>query len=145
MGSRAAVSSRFVSNLLILAAGFLVVTAAFAFRHRVDAWIAFGAGCAVACLTLVVFPMRGRGPAQRMLDVWLVAIAAWMIVSSRTFHGVTVKWMSTAEGAALVAGAALALVLREVMLLRALRRPVASPVLTGVPAGADEREPLPAR
>lgn len=118
-------TSRFVSNLLVLLAGALLVCVSLALSVTVSSWVGLGIGAFAALTTLVAFAVRGRGLLQRILDGVLALLSAWTIVAARAFPGeASLKWLMFSSGAAFVALAVQGLVAHEVMLELALGRGV---------------------
>lgn len=106
-------SNRFATNLLLLElAGFLIV-ACFAFAPAVVGWLGLGTGCAATLIALTGFALSRRGGGQRVLDVFGVIVAGWLIVASRAFGSETVKWLCFSAADALVVSATLGLILSE--------------------------------
>ena len=113
---------RFASNLLVLIAGAVLTAASLGFGAATAAWVALGVGCFAVVVVLAVFPVAGRGGAQRLVDLCAVVTGAWTIVSSRTFGGVTQHWLVFAEGALLAALGVTGLLVHESLLERAVRQ-----------------------
>jgi hypothetical protein len=114
--------SRFVSNVLVLLAGAVLVPFALAFSPGTASWVGLGAGCFVVLTTLAAFPARGRGSGQRWLDVLVVMVGAWTIVASRVFDGPALRWLMFAGGCAFAALGLGGLVAHEVRMQLAVRR-----------------------
>jgi hypothetical protein len=119
-GSGRGVTGRFVSNLSILLAAATLVALALGLRPGPAGWVGFGVSCLVAIVTLAVLPLRGRGHGQRALDVLLLLVAAWTIVSCRSFDGETLRWLAVSSGLAFGTLAVAGLVAHEVRLEEAL-------------------------
>jgi hypothetical protein len=115
-------TSRFISNLVVLLAGAFLVAASFAFGEEVLGWVGLAVGCVVVLTVLVTFAVRGRGIAQRALDACVVLAGAWTIVAARTFADGTLRWLTFAEGAALAFIAVAGLIVHEVQLELSVRR-----------------------
>jgi hypothetical protein len=115
-------AARFASNLFVLVAGVFLACGSFAFRPSVVGWLALGVGALIALVLLGAFAMRERGVAQRSFDACMLAVAAWAIVSSRTFSGPTEAWLAFASSATMVLFAFAGLVVHEVLLELALAR-----------------------
>jgi hypothetical protein len=115
-------TARFASNLLVLLGGAFLACASFAFGANVVGWLALALGALLALTVLGAFATRERGAAQRSLDVCVLVVAVWTIVSSRTFSGSTESWLSFASGATMVLFAFAGLVVHEVLLELALSR-----------------------
>jgi hypothetical protein len=105
---------RFVSNLIVMIAAETLVAFALAFRAGVLGWLGFGLGCLVVVVVLAAFVVRGRGVAQRVVDVLIVLAGGWLIVASRSFGGVPLKWISFGTGVLLALLALVGLVVHEV-------------------------------
>jgi hypothetical protein len=90
---------------------------------------------------LVAFAFRGRGVGQRIVDVAMGVTGGWVVVSSRTFDAVTVKWLAFSAGATLVVLAFAGLVVHEVLLEIAARR-AAVPQADGRVTDVRERGPV---
>ncbi|HLH14473.1 MAG TPA: hypothetical protein VKV16_06755 [Solirubrobacteraceae bacterium] len=114
-------SSRFVSNLIVLLCGGFLIAASLAFNSAVIGWLGLGVGALVTATLLCAFALRGRGIAQRTFDGFLFAAAAWTIVASRCFAGVTLKWLMFSSGAVAVLLALSGLIVHEVLTQMALR------------------------
>lgn len=125
MGYRADVSSRFVSNLTVLILGAVLAMARFPFGDEAARWLAFSAGASVSVVIAAAFLVRGRGPAQRVLDVigWL--LGSWCAVSALTFRAPTVGWLALGDGIGLAVLGTIGLIAHEVVMERACRPAVA--------------------
>jgi hypothetical protein len=115
-------AARFASNLVVLLGGAFLACASFAFSANVVGWLALAFGALIALTVLGAFATRERGAAQRSFDVGVLVIAAWTIVSCRTFSGSTESWLTFASGATMVLFAFAGLVVHEVLLELALKR-----------------------
>jgi hypothetical protein len=115
-------AARFASNLLVLLAGAFLACVSFAFGADVVGWLALATGALVVATVLGAFATRERGVAQRSFDACVLVIAAWTIVSSRTFSGSTESWLAFASAATMVLFAFTGLVVHEVLLELALNR-----------------------
>jgi cation transport ATPase len=115
------VTSRFVSNLIVLLAGAALAVASFAFDAPTTGWLMLGLACLAAVTVLVAFPLRGRGPAQRCLDALVLVAAAWAIVASRAFDGSTLTWLAFSTGATFATLATAGMIAHEVRMERAAR------------------------
>jgi hypothetical protein len=112
-------STRFVSNaVVVLAAGFIVV-ASQAFSPATSGWIAFGIAIGILAVACLAQADRSRGLAQRVLDGVAAVVSGWTIVASVVFHGTALLWLSAGEGITLVALAYAGLAVDELW-----RRPV---------------------
>jgi hypothetical protein len=116
------VTSRFISNLLVLLVGGFLTAASFAFASDVLGWIGLAAGCVIVVGVLAAFAVRGRGIAQRALDLCIVLSGAWAIVASRSFTDETLRWLTFAEGAILITLAVAGLIVHEVQIELSVRR-----------------------
>jgi len=109
-----AMSTRFISNLLLATAGGFVIVATFAFAPPVVGWIAFGVtGVGVLVLVAATALVPGRGLVQRTLDGVVAVLAAWTIVESLVFNGSLMVWLSFGAAAAMVALAVAGLIAHE--------------------------------
>lgn len=134
--------SRFASNLLVLLVGAFLAPTRFVFGAGGERWLAFAAGGAVVAVTVVGFAARGRGPLQRGIDVTLVIVGAWAVVSALSESAGTVGWLALAEGGAAVILAGAGLVGHEVVMERAVRaRPAAERVVAAGGRGHGGGEP----
>jgi len=122
MGRHADIASRFASNLTLLVLAAIGVTTSLTFSPAVVGWVGLGVGCAVTAGTLIAFAFRGRGLVQRMLDLTIVVLGAWMIVSARVFTGSSLRWQSFAEAAAVFGLTTLGLIAHEVELMQVISR-----------------------
>jgi hypothetical protein len=116
------VTSRFVSNLFVLVAASFLLAARFAFGAPALRWLAFGAGGLVVLVVAGAFLARGRGPAQRGLDVVLALIGGWTVVSSLSFSGSVLLWLALLEAAAMAGLALIGLILHEAVMESAVTR-----------------------
>ena len=114
-------TARFTSNLLVLVIAAVLAPARFIFDPRAVRWITFGAGAAVTVIIAAAFLVRGRGPAQRTLDVVMALIGSWTAVSALVFGAATVGWLALGEGGALAVLAVIGLVAHEVLMERPFR------------------------
>ncbi len=120
---------RFVTNLLAMIAGGLLVVAAFAFAPGTASWIGLGVGGTTVLLALAGFAARRRGAAARAVDVMLATLGAWTIVASCVFGAGTAKWLAFADGAGICALGVLGLIVHQVLMQRELRTPYWRPEL----------------
>jgi hypothetical protein len=137
--------ARFASNLSLAVIGGALATFSLVFDTSVTRWLALGTGCAAVVITLAAFATRGRGLAQRMLDVIVVALGAWTIVASCAYTGHTLRWLSFSEGAALVLLAVSGLIAHEAVVARELRAAVTAWEAREARAPTELRQPVPAR
>jgi uncharacterized membrane protein SirB2 len=101
---RSTMSTRFVSNLLLVLAGVVVIVATQAFAPATVAWIAFavtGVGVLVLMAATALAPARGH--VQRALDGIAAVLAAWTVVESLVFSGTTMVWLTFGAAAGIVA------------------------------------------
>jgi len=115
-------ASRFASNLTLLVLAAIGVTTSLTFSPAVVGWLGLGLGCAATAGTLIAFAFRGRGRLQRMLDLTIVVLGAWTIVSARTLTGSSLRWQSFAEAAALFGLTTLGLIAHEVEVMQVISR-----------------------
>lgn len=114
-------TSRFVSNVLVLIAGVMLVAFSLVFGSRVLGWVGLGLGCLVVVIVLAAFPVRGRGVPQRIVDALVLVGAGWLIVATRSFSGPPLKWICFGTGATLALLALVGLVAHEVSMELAVR------------------------
>jgi hypothetical protein len=141
MGSEAAVTVRFLSNLIVLLLGAFLAAATFAFAGSTLAWLGLGVSATVLVLLLVAFALHGRGGTQRALDIAQMVAAAWTVVGSRTFTDPTRHWLLFGFAAFATAAGTAGLAIHEARAERALRSPVA-PAPTGRFVRGTDREPV---
>lgn len=116
-------TSRFLSNLLVLLVGALMMGAHLAFAPPAAAWLMFAGACAVAMAVAGALPVRGRGTPQRLLDLCVLTIAAWSVIASRTFDAGTASWLGFAEGGTCALCALGGLIAHEVRMQRGVVGP----------------------
>jgi hypothetical protein len=111
---------RFASALFTTVSGVVLAVGAFTFTGQTVRWIGLGAGCGTLAVLAIAFAVRGRGAAQRVLDLPLAVICGWTIVASRVIEHSgggssphAVKWLSLSAGAAICGFGAVALFLHE--------------------------------
>ncbi|HWF73812.1 MAG TPA: hypothetical protein VG186_10740 [Solirubrobacteraceae bacterium] len=114
-------TSRFISNLLVLVIAATLVSFSLVFRPGVLGWLGLGLGCLVVAVVLAAFVARGRGIAQRAIDVLVVLAGGWLIVASRFLGGAALKWVCFGTGALLAVLALVGLVVHEVSMELAVR------------------------
>jgi hypothetical protein len=136
---RRLVTSRFSSNVMTLLAGVFLLAASLGFRSSIIGWLDFAAGCLVSITVLWAFAIRGRGRAQRVLDVATVLVGGWAIVGGRSFPAATVKWLTFADGILLITISVIGLVAHEVVMEMALEE--RDPRANGRMASPQERIP----
>jgi hypothetical protein len=106
--------------LFTVVSGAVIAVTALTFDAASVRWIAFGGGCAVLSALMVAFAIRGRGTAQRIIDLPLALVCAWAIVCSRVIEHAgagaspgAVKWFNLAAGAAICGFGTLGVLLHE--------------------------------
>lgn len=114
-------TARFASNLLVLILGAVLAPAHFIFSAEAVRWITFGTGAAATIVVAAAFLVRGRGPAQRALDVLMALTGAWTAASALVFGASTIGWLALGEGGALAMLGVFGLVVHEVVMERPLR------------------------
>jgi hypothetical protein len=93
-------STRYLSNLLLLvAAGFLVVVTQ-AFAPVAVAWITFGV--AIGFTAIGVGMLAHRAALQRVVAGLVSVIGTWTIIASLVFAPTTVLWLGFASALAVV-------------------------------------------
>jgi len=105
-------NSRYLTNVALMVAGAFLVVASQAFVVNTFEWLMFTVG-AIAVLLSGAIVLRGRGLAQRGLDLLIGTLGAWTVVASLEFVGSTVTWLGFASGAGLVGLAVIGLTLHE--------------------------------
>lgn len=138
-------TSRFISNLTALIMGALLMADRFVFGPGPARWLAFGESCAIVVTVAVAFAVRGRGPAQRMIDVLLVLTGAWMVIASLAYSAGTAGWIALGAGGAAAQLGLFGLVAHEVVMERATRQMAvaeASPQTEETDAGPSHRAPV---
>jgi hypothetical protein len=127
-GVTAYARSRYISVLCFTIAGVTLAVGAFLFSPTAERWLGVGVGA--GCLTLVLgaFATAGRGTFQRMLDVALVPLAVWAVVSALTIAQAAtgpvphlVRWLGFSVGAAIAMVGLIGLIAHEVAVERDLR------------------------
>jgi hypothetical protein len=111
---------RFATTVLATAGGALLAVGAFVFAPGTERWIGLGVGAGVGAATVLASATSGRGTVQRALDLILLPICVWALVSARTIelasHGASpglVKWLSFSAGATIFATGVIGLVAHE--------------------------------
>jgi hypothetical protein len=105
-------STRYLSNISLAAAGAFLAVAAFAFGVSTFEWLSFAGGIAAIAISSAIV-LKGRGNAQRAIDATAAAVGAWTIVESLLFSGTTITWLGFGAGAALAGLALVGLTLHE--------------------------------
>ena len=106
-------SSRYLTNVVLVVLGGFLAVAAMAFGVPVFTWLMFGAGIAALALAAPTVTILARGRAQRGLDLMIGLLGAWTIVASMVFGGIVITWLGFASGVALIALALAGLTLHE--------------------------------
>ena len=127
-------SQRFISNVALAIAGAVVVVSSQAFSASVTGWLMFGISLGVLALLAVVQRDRARGGIQRLLDAAIGVLALWSAVASVVYSGMTLTWMSFAEGLGFVALGVIGLIAHELQTERVVHS------LETVPADARDRD-----
>ena len=127
-------SQRFISNVALAIAGAVVVVSSQAFSASVTGWLMFGISLGALALLAVVQRDRARGAIQRLLDVGIGVLALWSAVASVVYSGMTLTWMSFAEGLGFVALGVVGLVAHELQTERVVHS------LETVPTDARDRD-----
>ena len=107
-------STRFLTNGVLMLAGGFIAVASQAFAPAPTAWLAFALGIFIIVVAALGQFDRSRGDAQRILDGVTTALGVITIVFSLVFHGRTVAWLSFAEALGVVVIAATGLTLNEI-------------------------------
>jgi hypothetical protein len=127
-------SQRFISNVALAIAGAVVVVSSQAFSASVTGWLMFGISLGVLALLAVVQRDRARGGIQRLLDAAIGVLALWSAVASVVYSGMTLTWMSFAEGLGYVALGVVGLIAHEMQTERVVHS------LETVPTDARDRD-----
>lgn len=127
-------SQRFISNIALAIAGAVVVVSSQAFSASVTGWLMFGISLGVLALLAVAQRDRARGGIQRLLDVGIGVLALWSAVASVVYSGMTLTWMSFAEGLGFVALGVVGLIAHEMQTERVVHS------LETVPTDARDRD-----
>lgn len=127
-------TARFLSNLALTILGLLEVMASVVYAATSARWLGFAGACAVTAIVLVAFAFRGRGVAQRVVDVVALATAGWTVVAALCFTAPTARWLCFAAGWAFAGFGMIGLALEHAAWRRALVHLPALPV-----AAADSR------
>jgi hypothetical protein len=128
-------SPRFITNLLLVLVGALVVVASQAFTAGVTGWIAFGIGLGILTMLGLAQLARGRGKLQHALDTLGGALGIWMVVASVVFTGAALTWLSFGEALGFVGLALVGLVAHE----RSSERVVHALAIEDTRSSADDR------
>ncbi|MFL5964565.1 MAG: hypothetical protein ACJ757_16935 [Gaiellaceae bacterium] len=106
-------SPRFITNLIVLFAGGVVVVSSRWFGAGTTGWIAFGVAVGILGLTAAAQRDRMRGTVQGALDGVVLSLAAWSAVASVVFRGSALTWLSFADALAFAALATGGLIAHE--------------------------------
>jgi hypothetical protein len=115
-------TSRFLSNLVLLVLSAVLAASRFALPVGADRWLTLGAGCAAVIVVAAGFLARGRGTLQRWLDLPMAVLGAWTIVSAAVFLGSTGLWLMLGEAAGMAALALAGLIAHEARMEAAVQR-----------------------
>lgn len=137
--------ARFASNLLIALLGGALAACSLLFAPSVVRWMGLGVGCAAVVITLAGFAVRGRGLGQCSLDLVIAPLGAWTILSSCSYTGTELRWLSFSAGAALAGLAVVGLISHEVVTERELRRAAEAITAREARALTELRQPVAAR
>jgi hypothetical protein len=127
-------SQRFISNVALAIAGAVVVVSSQAFSASVTGWLMFGISLGVLALLAVAQRDRARGGIQSLLDAGIGVLALWSAVASVVYSGMTLTWMSFAEGLGFVALGVVGLIAHELQTERVVHS------LETVPTDARDRD-----
>jgi hypothetical protein len=127
-------SSRYLTNAILVVLGGFMVVASVAFGVPVFMWLMFGAGIAALAFAAPMVMIVSRGRTQRGLDGFIGLLGAWAIVASMVFAGAAITWLGFAAGVALIALAFTGLTLHELSTERVVHS-------FEVRASTPEREP----
>jgi len=94
----AAMSPRFITNLVVLLAGGFVVVSSQTFGAQTTRWIAFGVALGTLGVIALAQRSRARSMIQSALDAMIGLLAVWSAVASMVFNGSTLVWLSFADG-----------------------------------------------
>jgi hypothetical protein len=136
------ISYWFLNVLLALLGGFMMLESqAFASGTAGDIGFACGIGVLVLSLATLTAAVRRGGPAFRGLAALSSLIGAWTIIATAgTFSASVTKWLTFADGGAVLALALIALGLHEITTERVVHSIEVGEQAT-VPDHAGEREP----
>jgi hypothetical protein len=104
---------RFVTNMLLMLAGGLIVVFSLAVSSVVTGWIAFALAIAIVVGLVAAQADRARPVGQRALDGVVGVLGVWTIIASVVFSGATLTWLSFAEGLGFVGLALVGLIVHE--------------------------------
>ena len=105
-------NSRFLTNSGLSLIGAFTVVASMVWAPPTFMWLMFAAGILALALSAAA-AIRGRGRAQRALDVVIGILGTWTIVASLVFSAGVVTWLGFASGVAFVGLAFAGLALHE--------------------------------
>lgn len=131
------ISSRYLTNLLlILSAGFLVV-ATQAFAPATVMWLTFAIAVEATVIGAAMLFAPRNNMTDRMLGGVVSVLGAWTIVASLVFAPATVLWLGFAAALGFVGLAVIGLTAHELTTER-----VVHSIEIGQPEREEEREPL---
>jgi peptidoglycan/LPS O-acetylase OafA/YrhL len=114
-------SSRFITNLLVLLAGGFVVVSSQSFSAHTTGWIAFGVALGVLGM-IAASQNRRRGNSQRALDAITGLLAIWSVVASVVFDASALTWLSFGDALGLAGLAIIGLCTHELSTERVVHR-----------------------
>ncbi|HEX6763536.1 MAG TPA: hypothetical protein VF094_12115 [Gaiellaceae bacterium] len=106
-------SLRFVTNVVLMLAGGLIVVCSQAFSAGLAGWIAFGIGLGILAMVGAAQLDRSRGWAQEGLDGLAGGLAIWTVIAAVVFSGSPLTWLVFAEGLGFVGLALVGIVAHE--------------------------------
>ena len=112
--------SRFITNVLALVAGGVVVVGSQAFSANTTGWITFGISLGILGMIAVAQLDRSRGRLQSGFDASIGLLSIWSAVASMVFNGSVLTWLSFGDTLGLAALALAALIGNEVSTVRDL-------------------------
>jgi uncharacterized membrane protein YccC len=115
-------SSRFITNIVALVLGAIVVVSSQTFSSGTVKWIAFGISLGVLGMTALAQLDRTRGIAQRAIDAFIGLVVAWSAVAALVFDGSALTWLSFSDAIALVGLAVVGLAANELSMELAVHR-----------------------
>jgi len=95
-------SSRYVTNLVLMLLGSFLVVASQAFGPSTFMWLMLGGAIAALAIAAPAILFTERGVSQRGLDGLTTGLGAWTVVAAAVFAGATITWLGFASGLALV-------------------------------------------
>ncbi len=106
-------STRYLTNLILMLIGGALVVVSQAFSVGLFMWVMLGVGIATILLSAPGVAIPSRGSTQRGLDYLFTLLGAWTIIASAVFAGAAVTWLGFASGIGLVALAVAGLTAHE--------------------------------